>query len=192
MTSTCMPAPRQKNCNSCVQAKRRCDRQTPTCSRCAEKMIPCVYSKAKINGRSARHSGASNASTSSLALGVVDYPLMSSDFSIDVDYLDSMTKEFLPDFANCPSNQSPFDSTINEDTYMDPLLDLIPGNRSSSPSQWLIRTETDHVSKSQTNEIRVRNCAVMTGCVSRDTVPILQCQLSSDQLSGEPRTVAYL
>lgn len=167
MSLTGMSATRQKNCNGCVQAKRRCDRRTPTCSRCAEKMIPCVYSKSKINGRSARHGGASDISTSSLAPDFLDYPLIPSDFSMDVDYLDSMTKDFLPDFANGPPNQSPFDANINEDTYMDPLLNLIPGNRSSSPSQWLVCTKTDHVPESQTNEIYVRNCSAMAGCVSR-------------------------
>lgn len=42
------PAParsKQKNCNGCVVAKRRCDRRAPTCSRCAEKMIPCTWGK---------------------------------------------------------------------------------------------------------------------------------------------------
>lgn len=39
------PRSKQKNCNGCVQAKRRCDRRTPTCSRCIEKMIPCTWGK---------------------------------------------------------------------------------------------------------------------------------------------------
>jgi hypothetical protein len=34
---------RQKNCNSCVQAKRRCDRLT-VCSRCMQKGLLCLYS----------------------------------------------------------------------------------------------------------------------------------------------------
>jgi hypothetical protein len=38
---------RQKNCNTCVQSKRRCDRQTPICSRCAERDVPCTYGKPK-------------------------------------------------------------------------------------------------------------------------------------------------
>ncbi|KAI1330968.1 hypothetical protein F5Y16DRAFT_320686 [Xylariaceae sp. FL0255] len=40
-----IPASRQKNCYACVQAKRRCDRRTPICSRCIEKKTTCVYTK---------------------------------------------------------------------------------------------------------------------------------------------------
>ena len=39
------PKSRQKNCHGCIQAKRRCDRRMPTCSRCAEKKLDCVYGK---------------------------------------------------------------------------------------------------------------------------------------------------
>ncbi|KAK3369288.1 hypothetical protein B0T24DRAFT_358712 [Lasiosphaeria ovina] len=42
-----VPAPRQKNCNTCVQGKRRCDRRMPVCSRCQLKKIPCTYTKTK-------------------------------------------------------------------------------------------------------------------------------------------------
>ncbi|WQF84869.1 Putative zn(2)Cys(6) fungal-type DNA-binding domain-containing protein [Colletotrichum destructivum] len=34
---------RQKSCNACVRSKRRCDKQTPRCTRCAEKNFSCVY-----------------------------------------------------------------------------------------------------------------------------------------------------
>lgn len=40
-----VPASRQKNCTACVQAKRRCDRRTPVCKRCADKNIDCVYAR---------------------------------------------------------------------------------------------------------------------------------------------------
>ncbi|KAK0638458.1 hypothetical protein B0T16DRAFT_421221 [Cercophora newfieldiana] len=43
-------ASRQKNCNACVQAKRRCDRKTPACSRCDEKQALCVYTKPRPGG----------------------------------------------------------------------------------------------------------------------------------------------
>lgn len=42
---------RQKNCNYCVLIKRRCDRRTPICSRCAEKNIACSYSSYSSFGR---------------------------------------------------------------------------------------------------------------------------------------------
>ncbi|KAK2006900.1 hypothetical protein LZ32DRAFT_632630 [Colletotrichum eremochloae] len=34
---------RQKSCNACVRSKRRCDKRTPRCTRCAEKNFSCVY-----------------------------------------------------------------------------------------------------------------------------------------------------
>lgn len=39
---------RQKSCNACVKAKRRCDKRAPTCSRCAEKQFQCVYLKMPV------------------------------------------------------------------------------------------------------------------------------------------------
>lgn len=38
-------ASRQKSCNACVRGKRRCDKRTPVCTRCAEKQISCIYHK---------------------------------------------------------------------------------------------------------------------------------------------------
>lgn len=34
---------RQKSCNACVRSKRRCDKRTPRCARCADKGVHCVY-----------------------------------------------------------------------------------------------------------------------------------------------------
>ena len=36
-------ASRQKSCNACVRSKRRCDKRTPTCGRCAKRRYLCVY-----------------------------------------------------------------------------------------------------------------------------------------------------
>lgn len=36
---------RQKSCNACVRGKRRCDKRTPRCSRCAAKSLDCVYQR---------------------------------------------------------------------------------------------------------------------------------------------------
>ncbi|KAM3562628.1 hypothetical protein ARSEF4850_002689 [Beauveria asiatica] len=36
---------RQKSCNACVRGKRRCDKRTPRCTRCAAKGLDCVYHK---------------------------------------------------------------------------------------------------------------------------------------------------
>ena len=44
-------ATRQKNCHSCIRAKRRCDRRTPVCSRCVEKKLRCSYTTVRARGR---------------------------------------------------------------------------------------------------------------------------------------------
>ncbi|KAJ6445735.1 C6 zinc finger domain-containingprotein [Purpureocillium lavendulum] len=38
-------ASRQKSCNACVRGKRRCDKRTPRCTRCANKGLECVYQR---------------------------------------------------------------------------------------------------------------------------------------------------
>ncbi|KAL6878614.1 hypothetical protein J3F83DRAFT_240841 [Trichoderma novae-zelandiae] len=38
-------ASRQKSCNACVRGKRRCDKRTPRCTRCATKGLDCVYQR---------------------------------------------------------------------------------------------------------------------------------------------------
>ncbi|KJZ76532.1 hypothetical protein HIM_03868 [Hirsutella minnesotensis 3608] len=44
-SSAAAAASRQKSCNACVRGKRRCDKRTPRCSRCANKGLDCVYQK---------------------------------------------------------------------------------------------------------------------------------------------------
>ncbi|KAF4471480.1 c6 zinc finger [Fusarium albosuccineum] len=38
-------ASRQKSCNACVRGKRKCDKKTPRCTRCAAKNLDCVYQR---------------------------------------------------------------------------------------------------------------------------------------------------
>ncbi|KPM36099.1 hypothetical protein AK830_g10466 [Neonectria ditissima] len=38
-------ASRQKSCNTCVRGKRKCDKKTPRCTRCAAKGLECIYQK---------------------------------------------------------------------------------------------------------------------------------------------------
>lgn len=37
------PKPRQKSCQGCKSAKRRCDLASPACSRCVQRKINCIY-----------------------------------------------------------------------------------------------------------------------------------------------------
>ena len=44
-SSSSNAASRQKSCNACVRGKRRCDKTTPRCTRCAAKGLECVYQR---------------------------------------------------------------------------------------------------------------------------------------------------
>ncbi|KAH9885674.1 hypothetical protein F4778DRAFT_498501 [Xylariomycetidae sp. FL2044] len=87
--------PRQKNCNSCVQAKRRCDRRMPCCTRCAQKSIPCIYSKSKkATGTEPSYCLLSNSSSSNVhesrfppssTFAAPDIGGMPVDVDVDVD-----------------------------------------------------------------------------------------------------------
>ncbi|TEA11189.1 Transcription factor gsfR2 [Colletotrichum sidae] len=56
---------RQKSCNACVRSKRRCDKRTPRCTRCAEKNFSCVYQNLPPTSASSSggHHDVSNSST---------------------------------------------------------------------------------------------------------------------------------
>src|ERR1700756_664158 len=94
-----IPASRQKNCNSCVQAKRRCDRRTPICSRCAEKKIPCVYTKAKAISRSVQRDAETFSYVERSSLGSPACSFFAPDLTLDVDYLGIMPIDSQPDTA---------------------------------------------------------------------------------------------
>lgn len=62
---------RQKSCTICVEGKRRCDRQTPQCSRCAERGLKCTYIKSPSNA-TARSSKLNPASPQSPRYSSID------------------------------------------------------------------------------------------------------------------------
>jgi hypothetical protein len=66
---------RRKNCNACVWSKRRCDKRTPRCTRCAEKGFPCVYQSLLPSSSS---SAAASAAADTSA-GPADQPLHAVD-----------------------------------------------------------------------------------------------------------------
>lgn len=45
MGDSASAASRQKSCNACVRGKRRCDKRSPRCTRCAAKGLDCVYQR---------------------------------------------------------------------------------------------------------------------------------------------------
>ncbi|KAI8626481.1 hypothetical protein F5Y19DRAFT_478596 [Xylariaceae sp. FL1651] len=131
---------RQKNCNNCVQAKRRCDRRTPVCSRCVEKMLPCIYSKTKVASQPDGRDRESTPYAEVVSFGSPACPLFAPGLSFDAGYLESPAPDPQPDMASEYMPQSIMEVS-SSDVPMGNLMDLIGNNRSPSPDQWLVPTD---------------------------------------------------
>ncbi|KAI5466718.1 hypothetical protein BGZ63DRAFT_5801 [Mariannaea sp. PMI_226] len=83
-------ASRQKSCNACVRGKRKCDKKTPRCTRCAAKGLDCIYQKLPPGaafhdedlGASPAAVTTTTASSSSAASDLLDF-----DMGFDIDSL---------------------------------------------------------------------------------------------------------
>ncbi|KAK3934077.1 hypothetical protein QBC46DRAFT_274519 [Diplogelasinospora grovesii] len=143
-------ASRQKNCNSCVQGKRRCDRRTPVCSRCAAKQIPCTYSKTtKI---ASQPDATPCPEALSFSFGSPADSLFTPNLSFDMTCLDNL------DFAATPAPQSvmnrdaPDGGDIPMGSFNFNNLMGINSPPSPSPDQWLIPTANHEVAASTESE----------------------------------------
>ncbi|KAK3339943.1 hypothetical protein B0T25DRAFT_560951 [Lasiosphaeria hispida] len=122
-----MEKTRQKNCNSCVQNKRRCDRRKPECSRCAEKQMPCIYSLSRPKAAPSTTGTSPPASTDAggllfASLGSA-YSLFTPSLDLDLDY----------------TPQS--DTNTRDDISMSAFMDFTGNTAPPSPSQWLVPAE---------------------------------------------------
>lgn len=133
-----MPASRQKNCNSCVQSKRRCDRRTPVCSRCAEKKVRCVYSKAKVASRHGGCHGEPTVCTEAQSFGSPACSLFDPGLCLDGGYLGGLSMDSRPDAAADSTLQHFMDAPGGGDIPMDTFMDMVGGNSSTPPDQWLV------------------------------------------------------
>ncbi|KAI0813158.1 hypothetical protein GGR55DRAFT_639491 [Xylaria sp. FL0064] len=145
--SSSTPASRQKNCSSCVQAKRRCDRRTPICSRCVEKKLSCAYTKSRTGHRAGINTKEKAPCTDAMTLdGPVYTPLDIPDLSFDMNYPeDILSTGFYPEVAVEPAPQSDHTTASSGDISMDTFMQFIENNVSSSSDQWLVRPEEDHL-----------------------------------------------
>ncbi|KAI0449894.1 hypothetical protein F5B21DRAFT_492898 [Xylaria acuta] len=133
-----MPASRQKNCNGCVQAKRRCDRRTPVCSRCVEKKVACVYSKSRTAGRPEKRAGEPTPCTGTS----LDF----TDLSFDMDYLEDIPTSLHTNVGMEFTPNSIQDTISSSDISMETFMHLIGNSSSSSSDNWLLNnTEEDHL-----------------------------------------------
>ena len=169
-------ASRQKNCNSCVQAKRRCDRRTPICSRCAEKKILCVYTETKAVSRSVQHDTETSSYVERPSLGSPACSFFAPGLTLDVDYLGIMPMDFQPDTAAAAAenthNYLVIDADSNSDIPMDPFMGLMGDDSTPAHDQWLAPTDQRSITESPSSpadEDIVTAYQKMAGfCVSLD------------------------
>ena len=97
---TASAATRQKSCNACVRGKRRCDKRTPRCSRCAAKNLDCIYQKmppsAAADAVPVAMSAASASASSSTMSEVPDFDSLGFD-------IDSMGADTSPESLHADS-----------------------------------------------------------------------------------------
>lgn len=130
-----MHSTRQKNCHNCIQAKRRCDRRTPTCSRCIEKNAPCTYGK--IRGRAGPSgylpSPTSLASSDGGISTTFHVPWLDSSMGMGPDLFgtESLTLEFDPaSFGHGHPMETSADGPL---AVFDPSIEESPSLRTSNP-----------------------------------------------------------
>lgn len=136
-----IPASRQKSCSSCVQSKRRCDRKTPVCTRCAEKKSTCVY------GKEPRRSSPS-AQEFDIAIDVERLESANSarspfltDSSLHVDYLGRMHISADADTVMEPASNTLLDTVNDFHSDIDCFLDLMGESGAASSSQWIVQAD---------------------------------------------------
>lgn len=132
-------ATRQKNCNSCVQTKRRCDRRTPICSRCVEKKLPCVYGKAKAAKKPVQHGAEPSSITSYAASPMLANSASAcspfpSDISLDLGYLGNLSADLETELAQ-PAPTALDDDNISVGSFMNLINSTNPPPR----DQWLVQ-----------------------------------------------------
>ncbi|RYP08072.1 hypothetical protein DL764_002112 [Monosporascus ibericus] len=146
-----LPKSRQKNCNSCVQAKRRCDRRTPICSRCAEKKIACVYGKAKVASQPDKEEfEPSFPSIESLGFGSPACTPFAPGRSPDANYIGIMPIYSQLGVATTATESMQghvVDATVYGDMSMDPFIDLMGNNITPTQDQWLVQIEQEPMSE---------------------------------------------
>ncbi|KAK0704585.1 hypothetical protein B0H67DRAFT_557360 [Lasiosphaeris hirsuta] len=122
-----MEKSRQKNCNSCVQNKRRCDRRKPECSRCVEKQMLCiyVYSKPKVAPDTAGTGPPASSEAKGLSFAFSG-SLCTPGLDLDLGYT--------------PQSETNIRDDISLSAFMD-----FTNTASPSPNQWLVPAE-EHAS----------------------------------------------
>ena len=177
-----LPKSRQKNCDNCVQAKRRCDRRTPICSRCVEKKIACtgMYGKTKV--ASQPDGGEFEPSSPSMGRLAFGSPLRSPfapGRSPDVNYLGFMPMDSQFGVATTATESIQnygMDATVDGDIPMDPFINFMGNSITPTQDQWLLQIEQGPVTErpsSPADEEIIRAYEKMADfCVSPIQLPL--------------------
>jgi len=146
-----VPKSRQKNCNSCVQAKRRCDRRAPICSRCVKKKTPCIYDKNNVASQPDREDfELSYPSTGSQAFGSPACSPFVPRQSPVVNYLEFMPMDFQLGFATTATESLQnyaTDAAIGDDITMNSFVNLMDNSIAPNHDQWLVPMEQGPVTE---------------------------------------------
>lgn len=134
---------RQKNCNNCVQTKRRCDRRTPVCSRCAEKKIPCAYGKVRASNHTGNQGMRSSPDMEALHFGTPGVSFFDPVPPYDMGCFNSLPQDSSSDVPG-PAPQTVESAFVNEDVPMDNFMEFVDHNNPSIPDRWLVPVD-DHV-----------------------------------------------
>lgn len=164
------PATRQKNCNICVQAKRRCDRRVPTCTRCANKLIACSYSKPVVSARPGTNLYKPSASP----------PVMSDQQPMPIgSQFNLATVDYTQDFV--------MDTCFDAQLSMDPVVNLMDSSVTGKDEGWLFQPEhgpMDERPSSPIDDTIIRAMAKMANACVRS--------LHFDPLRRLPRRVSCM
>lgn len=131
---------RQKNCNSCVQTKRRCDRRTPVCSRCAEKKIPCAYGKVRASNHTGHQEMRASPHMEALQFDNPGVSVFNSVPPYEMGCFDTLPLDSSSDIPG-PAAESLPSAFINEDIPMDNFMEFVDNNNPSMPDRWLVPVE---------------------------------------------------
>lgn len=130
-----------------------------------------MYTKYKARPER-QESGTSSTSPSAetRSLGTSPYPFSASGVAFDMDYLENMPTNFVPNFAVESSPQTILDSISGVDTPMGNFLDFLENTTLPVTDQWLVPTEGDHLPErpgTPADEDVVRGYENMATCVSK-------------------------
>lgn len=131
---------RQKNCNSCVQTKRRCDRRTPVCSRCAEKNTPCVYGKARAPNRNEQQDIQPSSQAAALQFSTPDDSLFDFVSPFEAGCFDRLHMNSVPIPPGSVAQPAPT-AFVSEDISMDNFVEFVRDENPPSADRWLVPAE---------------------------------------------------